>query len=220
MGTPQTYRIQMDGTWRLADLYEFPRGLSQAYAFIYCFDSHGSTSAGRLDEALANYTWKGGYSVVKIYTVLQHQVPPSHRPQINSIQYSSPGWMELILDLHTIGKLAYAVATLSIGPAAVGILKTYGAIQNQLQNIRRRSENFKSERAALRTKEVEALGDLCDQLSKQIGFKRYHELLKRVDGDPEVAAKLLSAQYRRLKLVADYSIKGKASLPQLPTHEH
>jgi hypothetical protein len=38
-----------------------------------------------------------------------------HRPQITSIKYSSPGSVELLLDLYTVGKVAGAITVLGHG---------------------------------------------------------------------------------------------------------
>ena len=72
---------------------------SQCYAFTYCLDSELSPrDRERINEAFVGYPWRGGYSHVNIYTVLQNQVPAEDRPTISSISYASPGWLDIFLN--------------------------------------------------------------------------------------------------------------------------
>jgi hypothetical protein len=48
-----------------------------------------------------------------------------------------------------------------------------------------------------------------------IGFDHLDELNART-GNVEVSAKLICAQYRRLKTLADFVTQGKAQLPNRP----
>src|SRR4051812_8995089 len=83
------YRALMDGQWRLSDLDGFSHTYGQCYAFVYCLDTDLEIrDRERVDEAFANYPWRGGYSYVNIYSVLQHQVPMRDRPRLKAISYS------------------------------------------------------------------------------------------------------------------------------------
>ena len=131
----ETYRIHLDGRWGLNDLYDFPHALAQTYAFAYCFESDlPPRDAERIDEAMRSYPWDGGYSVVNIYVVLQNQVPHEVRPQIQSIQYASPGWLDLLASIDVITKVAAQVAAISTSIAIA--TKYYSSIQKMLQDIR------------------------------------------------------------------------------------
>jgi hypothetical protein len=205
------YRILMDNKWGLTDLYDFPHALAQTYA-SFCFASDLSPrDAERINDALRDYPWKGGYSIVNIYTVLQNQVPTEYRPKINSIKYASPGWIELILHVDSVVHVAAAVA--AIAGSAVAVTKAYAAIQRILHDIRNENDRAALGKFLLLKEQATALRGLCDELSKLIGFNKFHELVKRTDGDLEVAAKLLCAQFRRLKNIAEYTKKGQVDLP-------
>jgi hypothetical protein len=85
MRDAEIYRVLMNERWELDDLYGFPYAYSQSHSFIYCFDSEpDSNSIARIDFALENYPWQGGYSYVNIYKVLNNQIPKRHRPEISS----------------------------------------------------------------------------------------------------------------------------------------
>jgi hypothetical protein len=101
------YRVHMDERWDLKDLYEFPHAFLQAYAFTYYFDSELSSLDGdRINYALENYPWAGGYSIVNIYRVLQTHLRYEFKTEIVEIKYASPGWIDLALNLYPAVKIA------------------------------------------------------------------------------------------------------------------
>src|ERR1700684_1999818 len=128
------YRILLANDWRLTDLYEFPHAYSQNYAFIYCLDSErNAADRGRIDYALENYPWRGGYSYVNIYTVLQNQVAIEERPRIKSISKSSPGWLDLLLNVDVALSVAKSVAALAA--SATAATYAYKNIQKYLGDV-------------------------------------------------------------------------------------
>lgn len=211
------YRVEMDGRWHLKDLYEFPHAFTQVYAFTYCFDSELSPrNAERINYALENYPWGGGYSIVNIYQVLQNQVEHEHRPRIVEIRYASPGWIDLLLILNPAVQVAASVAGVAGSLAAAA--KSLSALQKKLYEIRAEARKAHIERIQLTRTEIKELQGLTQDLADFIGFTRLEELNERT-GSIEVTAKLVSAQYRRLKTLAEYALKGKAFLPVQPRDE-
>lgn len=93
------YRIKIDGEWTLRDLYEFPRVYSQLYSFLYVLEisSPDDLYDERIDSAFRSHPWRGGFSAVNFYNQLGYLVPNRDRPEIKSIRYGSPGWLELTL---------------------------------------------------------------------------------------------------------------------------
>lgn len=208
------YRVNMDGRWSLKDLYDFPHAYLQVYAFVHAFDSElPSRDADRINYALENYPWAGGYSVVNIYSVLQSQMGPLSKPIVKEIRYASPGWMDLLLHIHPAVKIAGAVAAVSA--SAAGTVKAYASIQECLYKIRARAKQAKVERIQLTIQEIQALRELNEELAKAIEFTSVRELEERT-GNVETTAKLLSAHFRRLKALAGYVKAEKASFPRTP----
>lgn len=206
------YRVEMDGRWGLKDLYDFPHALSQTYSYTYCFETDlPPRDAERINRALQDYPWGGGYSVVNMYFVLQAQIPRKYRPQIASIQYASPGWIDLLAHVDVIVKVAGSVA--AIAASAVATTKSYAAIQKILQDIRIQRSKSEVQRLRLTREQARELHRLCNDLSKMLGYKQFDELVNRTDGNIETAAKMLSAQYRRLSTIAKYQADGKALMP-------
>ncbi|MFB5150950.1 hypothetical protein WJH60_15260 [Burkholderia orbicola] len=212
----ETYRVLLNEDWELEDLYEFPHALSQCYAFIYCLDAPiALRNRARINAALREYPWRGGYSYVNIYFVLKNQVPASDRPKISSIQKASPGWLDLFLNVEVATHVAAAVSVLS--GAAISAAAAYKKAYNLMLSINAARRKAGIERKTATAAELRAFNASCTELAKNLGFKNLKEL-HEYTGDPEVSMKLLMAHYRRMSVLVEYETKGKAKLtfPKLP----
>ena len=210
--TKQTYRVLLNGDWDLDDLYEFPHAFNQCYAFTYCLDSKlDNYDQQRINGAFAVYPWRGGYSYVNIYIVLQNQVPWRYRPTIKSIQKASPGWLDLFLNADVAIQIAKSVTALS--GAGVVAVKSYATIRKTLSQISVERERAKLQTFQISAQQQKTLMGMCEDLAKHLGFKNVKELHQRT-GDPEVSLKLLSAHNRRTKVLLEYVEEGKAALPE------
>lgn len=214
MATRPSYRVLLSADWDLEDLYEFPHALSQCYSFVYCLDSElDIRDRDRIEYALRSYPWRGGYSYVNIYSVLRGQIPNRDRPKILSIQKTSPGWLDLLLNVNVAHQIAMSVTTLAgAGVAAVAAYKKcYSMILAiNAERRKRRVENLQKSAA-----QVKALNALCTELAKQLGFKSLAQL-HEYTSDPEVSLKMLMAHYRRMSVLLKYSKKEKATLTLPP----
>jgi hypothetical protein len=211
MPIEESYRILLANEWRLTDLYEFPHAYSQNYAFLYCLDSDLSApDRRRIDRALENYPWRGGYSYVNIYVVLENQVPSRDRPRVKSISKSSPGWLELFLNYDVAIHVAKAVGALAVSAATAAY--SYKNIQKYLGdiNIDRRRRHLQG--LQITQAEARVLTSMCTEMARFLGFKSLRELHERT-GSPEITLKLLLAHYRRISKLLEYHEQGKARLP-------
>jgi len=205
------YRILMDERWVLEDLYTLPHAYAQNFAFVYCFDTPlEARDAKRIDFALQGYPWKGGYSYVNIYTVLKNQIPPIERPQIVSIQYASPGWLDLLLNPDVALKVAKSIGIL-LG-AGVTAAATYKQINKIFISINKQRRKAKIDNLKLSQSETKELNRLSEQLAKSMGFGSVSKLNERTK-DPEISARLLSAHYRRMSIMAEFADQGKVKFP-------
>jgi hypothetical protein len=207
-----SYRVQLNGKWELYDLYEFPHAFSQCYAFVCCLDSELSIrDQERINIALAEYPWRGGYSYVNIYTVLQNQIPRIDRPRIKSIQYSSPGWIDIFLHTGVAIQIAKSVAALL--STAVVAAKSYAVISKTLSEIKSEREKAKLKEMQLTQAQHKVIISMCEDMAKFLGFRNVKALHDQT-GNPEVSLKLLLAHYRRTKTLAKFVGEGKATLPE------
>jgi hypothetical protein len=205
------YRALMDGRWRLSDLDAFSHIYGQCYAFVYCLDTDLEIrDRERVDEAFANYPWRGGYSYVNIYSVLQYQVPTKDRPHLKAISYNSPGWIDLWLHVDAAIEIAKAVTALSLSAAAAA--NAYRSINKALSQAKVDREQAKTDLLRQKQVQIRMLTSMARSFARFLGFKSLDQLNKRT-GDPEVSVKLLLAHYRRLKKLTDFAAKGKIQLP-------
>lgn len=202
----------MNERWELEDLYKFPHAYSQTHSFIYCFDTDlDDVDAERIDFALEGYPWQGGYSYVNIYKVLQSQIPFHHRPTIASIQYASPGWIDILLNPDVALQVAKSVGILlGAGVAAVEAIKRIDKARLDIARQRREQDR---EFAVLNAGEAKTLNEMSEEIAKHLGFESLKKLQQRTK-NPEVTLKILMAHYRRLKILGDYVESGKVSLPK------
>lgn len=205
------YRILLGNEWDLVDLYEFPHAYTQNYAFIYCLDAdHTPANAQRINRALRDYPWGGGYSYVNIYTVMNNQIALEDRPQIKSIQKSSPGWLDLILHVDVAIDIAKSVAALSAAAASAAV--AYKSIYKSVSDISVERKKRELQKLKIAESQARSLNQMSKELAKFLGFKKVQELEGRTN-DPEVTVKLLMAHYRRIEKLAEYVDSGKAELP-------
>jgi hypothetical protein len=212
--TENKYRVLMDERWELEDLYNFPYAYSQTYSFIYCFDSPlDPKSAKRIDIALENYPWRGGYSYTNIYTVLHNQVLPADQPKIASIKYASPGWMDILLNPQVAMKIAASVGTLiGLGVTAVEAYKRIDKARLEIAGNRKKAQ---MEFAAFSANETKFLNEMSEEIAKNLGFKSLQSLHIRTKS-PEVTLKVLMAHHRRISKLAEFVKSGKVQLPINP----
>ncbi|MCA3159976.1 MAG: hypothetical protein IOC38_20045 [Burkholderia sp.] len=207
-----SYRVLMDGRWKLEDLYAFPHAFSQCYSFIYCFDTDlPARDRSRINDALAGYPWRGGYSYVNIYTVLFHQVPPRHRPEVKAISYASPGWLDLFLNVDVAIQVAKSVGILA--GSAVAAAKAYATVMKYISQVSVERKRAQLAEMRLTQAQHKTFMSMCEDMAKFLGFKNVKELHERT-GNPEVSLKLLAAHYRRTDQLVEFVKEGKASLPK------
>lgn len=208
---PDAYRVLLDGKWELVDLYEFPHTFAQCYAFTYCLDSElPSRDRERIEKAFVGYPWRGGYSYINIYTVLQNQVPVSDRPQIKSISYASPGWLDLFLNVDVAIQVAKSVGILA--GAAVTAAKAYATVMKMLSNVNTEREKTRLREMKLTQAQHRTFMSMCEDMAKFLGFKNVKELHQKT-GSPEISLKLLAAHHRRTNVLVKFVKEGKVALP-------
>lgn len=209
-----TYLIELpaSGEWSLQDLYIFPHAYEQCYSFVYCLDTAlPSRDRERIDYAFESYPWRGGYSYVNIYQVLENQIPGPSRPQIVSIHKASPGWIELAMNMDTAASVAKSIAIMAGSATAVTLAYTKAMKYLADLNLARRRAQL-NELAVTRQEAAELRG-LCQELAASLGFNSLEELHIRT-GNPEVTLKLLAAHHRRMQTLLEYVRDEKVILPR------
>lgn len=91
-----TRRLPLDGAWSLLELSGFGRQYVQSYSFFHAirFGADGEME-GMVEYAFRGFPWRGGWSTVDFYEVLQSIVPEDERCRVVAIEYASPGYIDL-----------------------------------------------------------------------------------------------------------------------------
>lgn len=204
----ETYTIHIEGKWSLEDLYVFPRTFEQVYFMVYSLSpEHDDFTGERIQHTYEAFPWQGGYSAVGFYNQLKSMTPKRERPQIASIHYGSPGWIELALMLSTA--LAVERLVKSIANTIDHAHSVYNRIIRGLSE--RRLLRLEEQRQELQFKreELEYIDFCLSQMSKLLGFKNIDEINSRT-GHPYISLKILLSLYRRVRTLVKYEVKGKA----------
>lgn len=207
-----SYKILLDGKWSLEDLANFSRVYFQNYSFLYCLDTTSVDIAStRIESVLKNYELRSGVSYVNIYDIFRSHVAKEDKPQVKSIHYASPGWLDLALNPDVAAQFA-KVLSIYLGSivATAGVYKSLYKIYADLSTIRRKlgSSTFK-----LQAEDALKAQKLNTELAKGLGFESLEELDKHTK-DTEESSKLLMAHYRRMEKMAKFVRAGKASFPE------
>ena len=180
--------------------------------FIYCLDLNvHPRDRDHIDKAFAGYPWRGGYSYVNIYTVLQNQVPPRDRPEVKAISYASPGWLDLALNVDVAIPVAKSVGILAGSAAAAA--KAYATVMKYIAQMAVERKRAQLAEMRLTQAQHKTFAAMCEDMAKFLGFKNVKELHERT-GNPEVSLKLLAVHYRRTEQLVEFVKEGKAALPQ------
>lgn len=205
------YSINIDGDWELSDLYIFPRTFEQSYYLFYSLlPGHDEVDAERIEHAYSTFPWQGGYSAANFYNQLRFIVPRRQRPELVSINYSSPGLMELGLILGVavmVGRIVKAVAS-SINECN----STYSNIIKGMQERKIMRIETRRRSLHLRQEEIQYVERSVQSMARILGFDNVKEINERT-GNPYISLKILLSLYRRVRTLAEYERKGKATFP-------
>lgn len=204
-----SYFIYIDGRWSLEDLYRFPHTYEQVYfALEAIVPAEDEDTEERLTRAFGAFPWRGGYSAVSFYNALKFVVPRTRRPSIRSIQYSSPGWIELFLNQHLAVQVGTIVSTVA---GSIGLCnKVYNQIHTDLQKRKLLRIEVDRKKVELSRDEILLVKESFDGLAHVIGLESAKAIQNRTD-DPLIALKILLSFYRRIRILAEYKNRGKAN---------
>jgi hypothetical protein len=203
----ETYTIHIEGKWSLEDLYVFPHTFEQVYFLVYSLDhEHDATALERLEHAYRAFRWQGGYSAANFYNELRYIMPKQDRPQIASIRYASPGWIELALVLS--GAMGVERIVKSVAKSIDHTNDTYNNIIRGMSERKLLRLKVKRKELQFRAEELEFIDTCQKQMGKLMGFNNLSEINERT-GNPYITLKILLSLYRRVRTLAKYQENGK-----------
>jgi hypothetical protein len=209
-------RIGLAGEWSLHELYEYSHVFSQIYSLVFYLDGlrDGFVEPERWDidgeeTMLGSFPWRGGYSAVNFYRRLEARVPKAERPQIRQIEYHSPGFIELHLDVHSAIVISILVGAFmkNADRLVEFVRKTYATLHDmRLMNIEAKRKGLELSREQIEylkfaNRELEEMLEVPNAM--QVGELAPNELAK---------LKINLSIYRRVRRLAEYQADGKATL--------
>lgn len=211
------YKINIDGEWTLEDWYLFPHTYSQVYAFMYSLkeirkidneiiDSFNIALDERIQFTYTSQPWRGGYSAVNFYNYLKTLVPSQYRPRIKAAHYGSPGFLELILFVPIAKSIKEIVRCFC--ESGISLHSLYNEIYKGMQERKLLQINVKKQELELKESDLRFINSAMQSLAKLMGFKNIKDL-HRVTRNPLTSLKIILSFYRRIKLLANYTTKGK-----------
>lgn len=207
---PTKTKLRLGGRWDLEELSNATRGYTQLYGFAYSLIADLPTARREeIEYIYGKFPWRGGYSTVNFFNQLFHKIPSKLRPEVQRIQYSSPGFIEL----SELALVAVTVAGIvaSVCVAINNAHDTYRKIQKSSLEHELTKINLAKEELDLTQRQI----NFCESGSKSLvalfGLTaEQDELLnQRVHGNQIVKLKILLSVFRRVEPLAMKQIEGK-----------
>ncbi|NDV61659.1 hypothetical protein G0Q06_04270 [Puniceicoccales bacterium CK1056] len=202
----------MDGEWSLEDLYILPRTYIDAYSFMYSFLRPIETFDDLDDRLVITYSahpWKGGFSSLNFYQNLKYIVPAKERPSVITIQYASPGWIELGVILVVATQIKRIVSCF-VGSASE-LNSLYKEIYEGMHERKMMKLEAKRESLKLSKEQLDFAVKSTDKLSRLMGFENIKQI-NRLTKNPLATLKILLSFYRKIKILAEFDESGKTKL--------
>lgn len=208
--TEGSHKIPIEGRWDLEDLYRFPRAYEQVYFLLYALLPHEDEwTQERISYAFQQYPWRGGYSAVNFYNKLKHTLPKKERPQVLSLQYASPGWIELSLIV------GVAVAAERIVKAIAAAIResnsVYSEIHRGMQERKLLRIEVEKNQIELEEQHQQFIERSANRMANLMGLSSIEQMHQKT-GSQLKTLKILLSFYRRVRTLSEYQNKGKTKL--------
>ncbi len=205
-------KLHIDGRWELTDLNIFTRVYIQVYGLLYSLDIADDFAEEEIQYIYGKYPWRGGYSTVNFYHNLFRKMPREYRPRIKSIQYASPGFIELTQLVDVAKDIAQIVGYVSVAILAGN--KTYNTVQQGIRERKLSKIDLRSEELKLLEKERDFIHKSIEDISRVMGVRKetLAKLYFRTEDNELAVLKILSSLYRRARDLAKLQNEQKLDL--------
>jgi hypothetical protein len=211
MDLGNTY-LKLDHEWEMQELADLAKLYTQCYSLVYSLsgarvDSEDERVIDWFHGVYAKYPWRGGFSALNFYQSLYAKIPYEQRPQIEEIQYASPGHIKL--------KEAALVATL-LATIVTAVTTSFDQIHDSYNSIQKGMSERKLRKLEVELTELELDRErrkfiqesrlrLIDQMA--IPEVMQQELHRRSEGNELMQLKILMSFYRRVQPLSDLELR-------------
>lgn len=205
IAAPDRYRIRMGNEWSLRDLSDLPNNYSKVYAMLYSLQETVPEADHRVRRAYESYPWRGGYSTVNFFRSLESHLPVEALPQIRSMKYASPGYIELELD----DRVAVAVKNVitAFAGSSYELERLFRSVEGELRERRLLGDKRKSKPTEDDENYLRETAQAMMRLLR-IGAA---EKLEALTKNPLAMVNILRSFYRVVEKLAAYEGEGKAT---------
>ena len=209
------FRINMDGEWDLDDLRLLTSSVRLSYAYFYWIYQDPAFVPTIVRGGISRYFWSGEYIGDRFAQTLYGEIPESRRLKLVSIQFASPGWMELAGMLPVIAGLGWVTRVwIKNFDQTIDLVKKVDEYfrERKLRDLRDKGSIQDIDGAF-----VDEARDLCYEYGRYLGLDdRRIESVITLTGNPIAALRLLVAISSEARRLYQLEEDGKISLPRGP----
>lgn len=212
---PTKTKLRLDGRWNLEELSKATKDYTQLYGFAYSLLPDLPTARREeIDYIYGKFPWRGGYSTVNFFNQLFHKIPPKLRPEVERIQYASPGFIELSELL---------VVASSVAGIVKAVCSSIDSAHEMYRNIQKGTVEHKLSKINLTKQELDLAQrqiTFCENSSKSLvkifGLSEAQEKLldQKVQGQGSeiMKLKILLSVFRRAFPLAEKQVEEKIKI--------
>ena len=205
-------RFEMNGEWDLGDLGHLTGSLKLTYAYFYWISVAPERMPAQLKTLFARYFWSGQYIGDRFAEQLYWEIPNHDRVRLKSIEYHSPGWMEIAGAAGALTSIAVAVRTWA--DAFEKVLDLMTRIGKFFDDRKLRSIPNKLSLDKIGGRTVDDARRLCFEIGRLLGFEqaRIEEMIE-LTGNPISTLRLLVSLANEARRIDDLAKAKKLTLP-------
>ena len=206
-------RLRLERRWAFEELTDAARDYIQLYGFSYSILSDLPLVRRReVEFVYSRYPWRGGFSTINFFHQLFRRIPPELQPQIQRIQYASPGF----IDLAALVEVATAVSAIvtTISGAIIIANKAYRDIQKGLTDHKLTQLDISKKEFELTRDQFSFCKSAVEELVPTLGLTKEQEILlkSRSQNNPLMMLKILMSVFRRAEALAEKQFSKKLFL--------
>ena len=203
-------KLRLDGRWNLEELSEATSDYTQLYGFAYSLLADLPIARREeIDYIYGKFPWRGGYSTVNFFDQLFHKIPPNLRPEVERIQYASPGFIELS-ELLLVASIVAGIVK-KVCDAINNAHDTYRRVQKGSVDLKLAKIDLANKELELTQRQIAFCESSAKSLIEVFGLTEGQEHLidQRVQGNAVMKHKILMSVFRRVDRLAKKQNEGK-----------
>jgi hypothetical protein len=205
-------RFEMDGEWDLGDLNALASTLKITYAYFYWSGVSKEAMPQEVVSLISRYFWSGEYIGERFAERLYWNIPESDRTRLKSIEYHSPGWIEIAAasGLALNGLAIAAKNWIETGEKALDFIERVRDFfrKRNLEKIERRFSLGSIDGASL-----DVARAMCFEAGRMLELPDTQvENIIEITGNPISALRMLMTMAGTARNTGDLASKGKLKL--------